>query len=282
MTESNLRLLRPASVPVPRRVLLLHGLGAGDNIWHLYRALAGPDLELWGVRLPWRFDGETDWAYDPGCFRVVADVLGESFDAVVAHSFAANVLLELLATQRHPQPEATVLLAPFYRPRPGAFHWDTAEYYLNEFQRFLESGIAARRLMRGRSRLDGAVLNDMGRHVRDRIGAYGWLRFFETYLRTPWLRLDQVRGPCLVVAGERDTAASPRDAGDLAAALPGSRLTVLPDTGHFAMVEAAAPFAAALDAFFHQTLNTRPLHAVPDVRAAALAVPPTYPEELLT
>lgn len=282
MTGPDLRLLRPAAVPVGRRVLLLHGLGAGDNIWHLYRALAGPDLELWSVRLPWRSGGEADWAFDSGCAHVVADALGESFDAVVAHSFAANVLLELLVTQRHPQPEATVLLAPFYRPRPDAFRWDTAEYYLTEFQRFLESGIAARRLMHGRSAPDGAVLADMGRHVRDRIGAYGWFRFFETYLRTPWLRLDRMRGPCLVVAGEQDTAASPRDAGDLAAALSGSRLTVLPDTGHFAMVEAAAPFAAALDAFFHQTLNTRPLHAVPEARAAAPAARPTYPEELLS
>ncbi|WP_457033047.1 alpha/beta fold hydrolase [Kitasatospora sp. P5_F3] len=279
MTRPGMQLLRPGLLPGARKVLLLHGMGAGDNIWHLYRALAGPELELWTVKLPWRFNGERSWAHEPGCARLVADLLDTRFDAVVAHSFAANLLLEALVQEGGRPPTATVLLSPFYRPTPDAFRWETASYYLGEFHRFLESGIAARRLMHGCSPLDADVLHGMGRHVRDQIGPYGWLRFFETYLRTPWLRLDRLRGPCLVVAGQDDRAASPCDGSALAAALPAGRLVVLQETGHFAMVEAAAAFSAALDAFFSETLRTRPVHPAPPVARSGSGVRFTYPEE---
>ncbi|MEK8171056.1 hypothetical protein NKH77_20470 [Streptomyces sp. M19] len=49
----------------------------------------------------------------------------------------------------------------------------------------------------------------MALKIRDRIGPYGFQRFFGTYLATPRLRLDRLRMPCLVLGGAEDRAAFP-------------------------------------------------------------------------
>jgi pimeloyl-ACP methyl ester carboxylesterase len=91
----------------------------------------------------------------------------------------------------------------------------------------------------------------MALRVRDRVGPYGWVRFFETYLRTPQLRTARMPR-CLVVAGERDVAAFPSDAVALAAVLPDSRIHVLAGCGHFAMVERPTELAALIDHFVEE------------------------------
>jgi 3-oxoadipate enol-lactonase len=58
--------------------------------------------------------------------------------------------------------------------------------------------------------------------------------------------------PALVLVGARDRANVPLSAA-LAAALPDSRLTVVPDAGHEANVDAPAAFTAALRAFLGES-----------------------------
>jgi pimeloyl-ACP methyl ester carboxylesterase len=78
----------------------------------------------------------------------------------------------------------------------------------------------------------------MSEKVRDRIGAYGWLRFFELFSRTPLLDLAALTMPCVVAGGEHDNASFPADCRALAAALPNARAEILPGHGHHLMLEA--------------------------------------------
>jgi pimeloyl-ACP methyl ester carboxylesterase len=109
--------------------------------------------------------------------------------------------------------------------------------------------------------------------IRDRVGPYGWVRFFETYLRTPRLRTERLRAPCLVVSGERDFVRFPADAQALAAALPDSRLHVLADCGHFPMVEQPAELATLVAAFLAEA-SLRPLPDTDSAGATATRVDP--------
>jgi len=64
--------------------------------------------------------------------------------------------------------------------------------------------------------------------------------------------LQRLTMPALVLVGARDRANVPLSAA-LAAALPDSRLTVVPDAGHEANVDAPAAFTAALRAFLGES-----------------------------
>lgn len=238
------RLLRPAREPSAPRMVLLHGLAGSGTVWQGLARELSADCELWTAEMPWRAGGAQAWARqeDVGQWaaRALAGVPGGA-DVVVAHSFSADVLLAYLDDAGVPAGlRGLVLVSPFYRARPDEFDWAAISYYLNDFHRILAEGIR----IRSGGGLDPDRQQDMALHVRDRVGPYGWVRFFDTYLRSPRFRLDRLSLPCLVVAGERDFAAFPADAIALAAALPDASVHVLPGCGHFAMTERATDFAA--------------------------------------
>ena len=61
--------------------------------------------------------------------------------------------------------------------------------------------------------------------------------------------LSRIHCPTLVVAGEQDQGATVAMAQSIAAAIPGSRLEVVPQAAHLVHVEQPERFHAALDAF---------------------------------
>ncbi|MFJ8860127.1 alpha/beta fold hydrolase [Streptomyces sp. NPDC102451] len=260
-TVPRARLRRPASGGDPRRVLLLHGLGGTAAVWERMAPLADERLELWDAELPWRGMAGTDQSLltDPG--QVLAGLADASYDGVVAHSFAAGILLEEYASGRIP-PRPTVLLSPFHKSTPGEFDWSSITYYLNGFHQVfeeaLEVGDTGRYAARHRTWL--------ARQLRDLVGPYGWMRFFECYLRSPFVDLDAVRAPVLVVSGEKDTAAFPRDGRALAAGLPDARFELLAGCGHFPMQEQSAQVARLLSDFLlpasegHRASRTSTVH----------------------
>jgi len=69
----------------------------------------------------------------------------------------------------------------------------------------------------------------------------GWLRG-----ESLWSVAGRVRAPTLVVWGERDRLVSPRLARRTVAAIPGSRLLMLPGVGHVAQIEAPEAVARAV------------------------------------
>ncbi|GGS36243.1 alpha/beta fold hydrolase [Actinokineospora fastidiosa] len=172
---------------------------------------------------------------------------GQGDLVVVAHSFSANLLLSLLDRTPELGVGGIVLVSPFYRAEPEGFEWADIARYLNDFHLIMEDGIRAQ----GGQRLSPGVRRELALRVRDLVGPYGWTRFFQTYLATPWLRLDRVTTPVLVLSGENDFAALPAEARALAAALPNARARVLPDCGHFLMAERPERFAAEITRFVH-------------------------------
>ncbi|GAA1930507.1 hypothetical protein GCM10009716_42450 [Streptomyces sodiiphilus] len=227
------RLRRRSESADPVRVLLLHGLGGSPGVWDPLVRRAEPALELWDAELPWAGAlGTAGWdlSFDPA--QYIVDLLEDRYDAVVAHSYAANLLTEVTAAGRT-APRPSVLISPFYRASPGDFDWSVISYYLNDFHRVFEEALEV-----GETGRYAKPHRDwMARRLRDSVGPYGWMRFFETYLRSPFLDLAAVRAPLLVLSGEKDVAARPADGRALAAGVPGARFVCLPGSRHFPMVE---------------------------------------------
>ncbi len=83
-------------------------------------------------------------------------------------------------------------------------------------------------------------------------------------------RLAAIRTPLLAVAGRQDVATPPELMEELAGAVPGSRLVVLPDVAHLAPVEAPEDVAELVRE--HALGPTRDQMTVADVRAAGMEV----------
>ncbi|AXL91908.1 alpha/beta hydrolase [Streptomyces sp. CB09001] len=228
------------------RVTLVHGLAGSTRLWDACRAEAPEGVRTTAADVRWPLDGTAGPGLTGDPAGLVADVVrGTRAEVVVAHSFAANALLEHLASPQASPLRAAVLVAPFYRPRRQDFDWDTISYYFNRFHLILEEGLH----VSAGGRLDPEVRHAMALRVRESIGPYGWMDFFGAYLRTPALPLHRVRLPVLVVAGSDDRAAPVSDARALAGALPAARLAEFPGCGHFPMAERARSFGRLLGDF---------------------------------
>lgn len=261
------RLRRLAATGRPVRTLLLHGLGSSGASWDRFVAVAPDGLELWDAELPWASAGDSGWSHRPGATGWATEALrgvDGGVDLVIAHSYAANTMLELLCRTdvadpaaragcgdivdqplRVELPRSVVLVSPFYRATPGEFDWAAITFYLNDFHRLLEEGIQ----VSATADLPVELLAAMGDRIRERIGPYGWMRFFDAYLRTPFLPVADLAVPVLVVSGDRDLAARPDDGRALAAAAPAGRYALLAECGHFAMTEHPDQFAALVADF---------------------------------
>jgi pimeloyl-ACP methyl ester carboxylesterase len=248
----------------PLRMLLLHGLGGNGTVWRSFIQRAPRRLELWDADLPWG-GGVTsaDWLDDPDvgqwliqAMTSMTSAAGDPPDVVVAHSFAATALLEVLDAHAELWPRAAVLVSPFYRADRADFDWPSLRNSIDAFPRLLTEGVGLHaRRPDSRRPLAPAVQNDMARHILTRIGPYGWARFLDLYLRTPRLRADQLRLPFLVIGGDRDDAAAPSDSWALGRALPDCRVEIFPGCGHFPMSESPDRFAELLGAFLDTTVT---------------------------
>ena len=77
-----------------------------------------------------------------------------------------------------------------------------------------------------------------------------FLSVFDIYAETemaPWL--SEIAQPCLVLTGENDGACNPRLNGQIAAALPSSRLVILPHLRHAILLEAPEQVVPPILAF---------------------------------
>ncbi|GAA3892824.1 hypothetical protein GCM10023084_52050 [Streptomyces lacrimifluminis] len=261
------RAARAAGPPV--RALLLHGLAGSTSVWRAYDRLAPDSVEIWEAVLPWGAEGDPGWSLrdDPADHVEHAlDGVPGGADVIVVHSFTAGPALEALA-RRGPGrgPRAAVVAAPFHRRSPDDFTWDDALYYLGGFHRILEEGL---RIGAG-DRISPELRSAMALRVRDRIGPYGWQQFFGAYLRSPWLDVDTLRLPVLVVAGADDFAAPPDDARALAAALPDGRFQLFGDCGHFAMAEQPQRFADAVHGLLSEVFPGLGHGTAPPARVAS-------------
>ncbi|GAB3238055.1 hypothetical protein GCM10027447_37520 [Glycomyces halotolerans] len=229
--------------------LMLHGLASDSAVWSAVRD-EFPDCRVWTADLPWRGEGVADWQFEPDpvvWLDRTAEAMGEPPQILVAHSFASSLVLDWVCRRSAAAARlrALVLVSPFYRSGSDDFPWEAMEYYVENFHQILAEGIHTR----SRRPVDPEIALGMAVHVRDRIGPYAWMRFFHSYMATPFLPLERLDLPCLVLSGRGDRAAFPSDAEALAAALPEAELHVFDDCAHFPMQESATHFAKTVDEF---------------------------------
>jgi pimeloyl-ACP methyl ester carboxylesterase len=243
---------RSGSGPGVLNVLLLHGMGGGVGSWDPLDELLAPNLRLWDVTFPWSTSGEAGWNHDSDVARWAAEGIraaeraaGAPVDLVVAHSFAANVMLELADRDEYARRLPMVLICPFYRADTADFDWSVMGRYVEGFRRMLDEGIR----LRAGHRIDQVTRLDMVGRLCDLMGPYTWLRFFDTFLRTPFLRLPRLDGPILVVGGELDEGATADDARRLAVLLPRAAAAILDGCGHFPMAERPEALATLVNDF---------------------------------
>lgn len=247
------RCIRERTQPRSLCVLFVHGLASNATIWDHGVELGVQGHEVWTADLPWSREGHPGWAetVDTAMWlsQAVAEVPGR-VDVVVAHSFAASLLLDLAtrpgAEHILPGIQGLVFVSPFYRPRTTDFTWDTLHYYLDGFGLIMAEGI---RIAAAGRHIDEDIRIGMANRVLERVGAYGWVRFFDSYLRTPHLDVDRIEIPCCVISGADDRAATPSDSHALNDVLRDSRVYELNGCGHFPMAEQPQKFADLLDRF---------------------------------
>jgi pimeloyl-ACP methyl ester carboxylesterase len=99
-----------------------------------------------------------------------------------------------------------------------------------------------------RSRHDDEVLKGRVRAMHEETGAQAYLRQQQAIMSRPDLRpgLSAVACPTLVVVGDTDELTPPALSREIANAIKGSRLVIIPECGHLSTLERPAAVNAAL------------------------------------
>jgi pimeloyl-ACP methyl ester carboxylesterase len=271
-----LRLYRESAAhPQAPAAVLIHGMEEGWDIWTGAVRQLRDAFRPFALDLPWNGRSGNRWGrvQSPAAWlHQGLDLLPAPPSVLIAHSFGATAALEYL--ERHTPPvDAAVLVSPFYRAHDSELDWSAFTYYVDHFRRFLEHGLTVRMRPDLQSPAARATLTDMAEHVRRRIGPAGWMEFFALFSRTPSLRLDRLQFPVLVVGGGKDFAALPADCAELARALPAGHLELIPECGHFSMVEQPEAFQRLVGRFLARWRAGTARAA----RAAPRAIPAPYP-----
>jgi pimeloyl-ACP methyl ester carboxylesterase len=214
--------------------LLLHGL---ENTWASWRPLAAHLSQRWRVgaaELPWSAGNDYRWRREAPPAAWVADTLAscdEPPGLVVAHSFGAAALLEVLSTQPSTAVGSAVLIAPFYLHPKVTPSWRLFDVSRQQFHDQIRDGLRVN-LGRRAAVIDPAIFERIAAKVMDRIGPAGFVAVFDQYLATASFPLAAVRVPGLVITGEDDVTLLERDAAALAEA-PALTVVRKRPYGHF-------------------------------------------------
>lgn len=249
--------------------------GDGPPLALLHGGLA--DSRVWQGQLTDLSDEFTVVAWDaPGCgessdppddFRLgdYADSLAGLIDAlclqrphVLGHSFGAGLALELY--RRHPELPRSLVLTGAYAGWAGSLSPEEVEKRLRLAlevaellpDRFLPQsilGLFSDLIPPERSQELAAVMSE-ARPVGTRVMAHA---FAEADLRDV---LPQMQVPTLLLCGEADERSPLPVAHELHAAIPTSRMVVLPGLGHESFVEAPDRFNAEVRTFVRSVADT--------------------------
>ncbi|MFF0294325.1 alpha/beta fold hydrolase [Kitasatospora sp. NPDC004615] len=242
---------RPGAPDDAPHVVLAHGFEENWDTWLRLAALIPPGLRLSALDLPWRAGSSYAWT-EHGSSAVwlerALELLEEPATALVAHSFGASSLLELLARDVPAVKAPAVLVAPVYRPHDRAVDPEYFTEAVTRFRRVLTEGMSVQLGPRAQ-RLDAELLELMQRRIRDRVEPHGFLQFYAMLARIPGLTLDRITVPVQLISGTKDMSAPPAAVRELRSRI--SDLTVHQSNrlSHFCQVEQAEEVAAEVLTF---------------------------------
>ncbi|WP_327039040.1 alpha/beta hydrolase [Micromonospora maris] len=248
VTTAAVRQLRPPTPGGPL-VAFVHGL---EDSWESWLPLSNvlPEWTSVALDLPWRPGNDYLWRRRPSPAWLAdgLDLLGRRPDLVVAHSFGANALLELLCAGDRRVPETVILICPLYRPPDVAVTWRVFERARRSFEQHIHDSLRSRLGPRLRN-MDAEVVERMIAKAVDRVGPSGFLAVFDQFCASASLRLDQVTARVLVLAGDSDPTLSPAAARILADGMPNAVLSVGDSYDHFCYARQPEDVASRLRAF---------------------------------
>ena len=218
------------------RLLFVHGWQADHTVWDDVISGLGPAVQSVAVDL--RGSGSSDGACGPrnlerfaADLREIVDALGIAPVVVVAHSMGATVALRL-AIDAPETVGGLILIAPV--PASGAGFSPKGTDYLRATA---GDPVAARKWLSGMfaGELDATVLDRLcaaaGKTPRDAA-----LEGFESWANADFAEETRaISVPAIVVAPERDNPEMYQR--KVAALLSNARFLLLPDSGHYAILE---------------------------------------------
>ncbi|MGI5337088.1 alpha/beta fold hydrolase [Streptomyces sp. CA-181903] len=243
---------RPSYTPGTPCVALVHGF---EESWQSWRALADflpRELHLFSLDLPWRNGSRHRWAdggASPTWLRRSLELLPRPANAVVAHSFGATTLLDLLARRTAVAAVPAVLVAPVYRPHDTPVDPRFFDEAIHRFRDVLAEGLRAQLGSRA-ARIPKDILATMTDKVRERVEPHGFLQFYTMLARTPKLALRDIAVPVLMVSGSGDPSAPPAAVSELSARVAHFSLVQDPGLSHFCQQQQPLQVAAAITDHF--------------------------------
>jgi pimeloyl-ACP methyl ester carboxylesterase len=229
-------------------VVLVHGFGSSTKVWGPLAADLSTDhrvlaVDLLGFGGSSRYEGDYRRTRQADVVLTAMEAVGLRHADVVAHSMGSAVALTM-ASRAPDRVDRIVLMGPwlFEDQVPWALR-DARQPGIGELifglwftehldQRFRYSFYDADRFV-----TEGVIdrARDVLRRPGSRAAALATIRGLD--LPALEAELGAIRNPVLVVQGEDDRVALPPFARRLANRLPRAELTVLPECGHFAMLE---------------------------------------------
>lgn len=233
-------------------ITLIHGMIEEWTTWETLMARLAPAHTLYSVEMPWTGKQGGLWGLRTTPAQWIEQALALSpggGGVCIAHSFGANALLDYCCTPGAALPRALVLISPFYKARHEEFTWPLFQFYVDNINTFIREGI---RIKSNSRRISRGIMASMAGKVKDRFTVFGWLQFFNLFIRTPALDLGGLDIPCLVIAGEKDFSTRAGDLETLAQTLPNGRFHEIAGSGHFSFIEKPAAVHRAIDLFLSE------------------------------
>lgn len=243
--------------PAPRRIVMIHGF---EETWRSWLPFCErfPLAEIECLDLPWRSGNDYSWVHG-GSSRawlrraLSSTVAAGDVDLVVAHSFGATTLLELLATNAADTEgiSATALVAPIYRPHDASTDPAFFAEALSRTREVLREGLRIELGARA-ARMPPMLIARMHDRLLSRVDPDGLLALYSAVARTASIQLEAVRTPVLAICGTGDHSAPPPAVAALLRRLPYGSVYQAAHLSHFCHVEQPDSVAAAVSAFLDE------------------------------
>lgn len=236
-------------------LLFLHGIGGNRSNWHdqlAFFATHGFGVAAWDARGYGDsddYDGPLDFADFSADLLRVLDHLQVERAHLCGLSMGGRILLDFAG--RHPERIATLTLCD---TQPGLAHM--SEEKRREFIRLRQEPLRAGQRPAdmapavARTLIGPAASEAVFQRLVDSMAALHTESYLKTieasflYDRVP--DLASIHMPTHVVVGAQDRLTPPETARDMAARIPGARLTIIPEAGHLSNLEQPRLFNEAV------------------------------------